>query len=46
MPGVPEPIAAVLLKLLAKDVQERYRSAAGLLADWRSCSTAGPRTAS
>jgi predicted ATPase/signal transduction histidine kinase/class 3 adenylate cyclase/CheY-like chemotaxis protein len=35
MPGVPEPICAVIMKLLAKDADERYRSAAGLLADWR-----------
>ena len=35
LPGLPEPISAVLLKLLAKDVEERYRSAVGVLADWR-----------
>ena len=36
LPGVPEPIASVLLKLLAKDVEERYRSAAGVLTDWQT----------
>ncbi|MGK4004041.1 AAA family ATPase [Sorangium sp. So ce1036] len=36
-PAVPEAIATVLLKLMAKDADERYRSAAGLGADLARC---------
>jgi PAS domain S-box-containing protein len=34
---VPEPIAAIILKLLAKAPEERYQTAAGLVADLRQC---------
>ena len=30
VPGMPEPLAAIVLKLLAKTAEERYQSAAGL----------------
>ncbi|WP_437616879.1 AAA family ATPase [Sorangium sp. So ce834] len=36
-PSVPEAVAAVILKLMAKDADERYRSAAGLRADLARC---------
>src|ERR1700727_3028698 len=34
---IPEPVSAVTLKLLAKNAEDRYQTAAGLLADLRSC---------
>lgn len=34
---VPEPIFAIILKLLAKAPEERYQTAAGLVADLRQC---------
>ena len=36
-PQVPEVIAQILLKLLAKSADERYQTALGLEADWRRC---------
>jgi PAS domain S-box-containing protein len=36
-PGIPEVVSSVVLKLLAKNVGERYQSATGLLADLRHC---------
>jgi len=36
-PLVPEPVAQILLKLLAKSAEERYQTAAGLQADLRRC---------
>ncbi len=36
LPGFPDAVSAVLLRLLAKDVDERYRSTVGLLADLRA----------
>ena len=36
-PLVPEVIAQILLKLLAKSADERYQTALGLEADWRRC---------
>lgn len=36
-PSVPEPVAAVILKLLAKDADERYGSAGGLRTDLERC---------
>jgi serine/threonine protein kinase len=36
-PGIPEAISAIVLKLLAKNPDERYQSATGLLADLRQC---------
>jgi predicted ATPase/signal transduction histidine kinase len=37
IPDIPEPIAAVVLKLLAKDPDARYQSAWGLVADLEEC---------
>jgi PAS domain S-box-containing protein len=36
-PGIPEPIAAVVLKLLHKSPEDRYQTAAGVEADLRLC---------
>ncbi len=36
---IPEPISAIVLKLLAKTAEERYQTAAGLEADLRKCLT-------
>lgn len=35
--GIPAPISAIVLKLLAKNAEERYQTAAGLEADLRKC---------
>ncbi len=35
--GVPEPLSAIVLKLLAKTGEERYQTAAGVEADVRRC---------
>lgn len=35
--GVPEPISGIVSKLLAKSPENRYQSAAGLLADLQRC---------
>ena len=35
--GSPEPISAIVMKLLAKTPEERYQTAAGVEADLRSC---------
>ena len=40
VPGIPEPIGAIVLKLLAKTPEERYQTAAGVEADLRWCLTA------
>src|SRR5262249_34069535 len=37
VPGIPEPIGAIVLKLLAKTAEERYQTAAGVAADLRGC---------
>jgi predicted ATPase/signal transduction histidine kinase len=34
---VPEPLSAIIMKLLAKNAEERYQTAAGLEADLRRC---------
>src|SRR5258708_30347155 len=34
---IPEPLSAIVLKLLAKTAEERYQTAAGLEADLRKC---------
>src|SRR5215471_383697 len=35
--GVPSPVSAIILKLLAKTAEERYQTAAGLERDLRRC---------
>lgn len=35
--GVPEPLSALIMRLLAKNGEERYQTAAGLEADLRRC---------
>ncbi|HEX5079122.1 MAG TPA: serine/threonine-protein kinase PknK, partial [Geminicoccaceae bacterium] len=35
--GVPAPVEAIVLKLLAKSAEDRYQTAAGLEADLRAC---------
>jgi PAS domain S-box-containing protein len=35
--GVPAPLSAIVMKLLAKTAEERYQTAAGVEADLRSC---------
>ena len=37
--GVPGPISAIIMKLLAKTAEERYQTAAGLETDLRRCLT-------
>jgi predicted ATPase/GAF domain-containing protein len=37
--AVPEPLSAICMKLLAKNAEERYQTAAGLEADLRRCLT-------
>ena len=37
--GVPEPLSAIIMRLLAKNPDERYQTAAGLEADLRRCLT-------
>jgi serine/threonine protein kinase len=38
--AVPEPLSAIVMKLLAKNAEERYQTASGLEADLRQCLTA------
>jgi PAS domain S-box-containing protein len=35
--GIPGPVEAIILKLLAKSAEDRYQTAAGLEADLRAC---------
>jgi serine/threonine protein kinase len=35
--GVPAPLAAIVMKLLAKNAEDRYQTAAGLTIDLRKC---------
>ena len=35
--AVPEPLSAIMMKLLAKNAEERYQTASGLEADLRRC---------
>ncbi|HYI00933.1 trifunctional serine/threonine-protein kinase/ATP-binding protein/sensor histidine kinase [Hyalangium sp.] len=37
LPSIPEPISAIVLKLLAKDPDGRYQSAWGLISDLEEC---------
>ncbi|MCR9142323.1 MAG: AAA family ATPase [bacterium] len=34
---IPEPLSAIIMKLLAKDAEDRYQSAGGLLKDFNEC---------
>ena len=36
-PGVPEPVAAIVAKLMAKTAEDRYQSATGLRTDLETC---------
>jgi predicted ATPase/two-component sensor histidine kinase/GAF domain-containing protein len=38
--NIPEPVEAIILKLLAKTAEDRYQTAAGVEADLRRCLTA------
>jgi PAS domain S-box-containing protein len=35
--GIPTPLSAIVMKLLAKNAEDRYQTAAGLAADLRKC---------
>jgi hypothetical protein len=35
--GIPAPLSAIVMKLLAKNAEDRYQTAAGLTADLRKC---------
>jgi hypothetical protein len=35
--AVPEPVSAIIMRLLAKNTEDRYQTAAGLVADIREC---------
>jgi serine/threonine protein kinase len=35
--GIREPVSAIIMKLLAKNAEERYQTAAGVEADFRKC---------
>ena len=35
--GIPGPLSAIVMKLLAKNAEDRYQTAAGLAADLRKC---------
>lgn len=37
IPGIPQQLSAIVMKLLAKTAEERYQTAAGVLADLRRC---------
>ena len=37
--GVPRPVSAIVMKLLAKNAEDRYQTAAGLTVDLRKCLT-------
>jgi len=39
--GIPEPVSAIVMKLLAKTAEDRYQTAAGVEADLRRCLDAG-----
>ncbi len=36
-PSIPEPVSAIVLKLMAKNAEERYQSSYGLIDDLRRC---------
>ncbi|MBC7919743.1 MAG: AAA family ATPase [Ferruginibacter sp.] len=37
VPAIPRPLSEIILKLMAKNAEDRYQSAAGLKADLRAC---------
>jgi PAS domain S-box-containing protein len=37
--GIPKPVSAIIMKLLAKTAEDRYQTAAGVQADLRRCLT-------
>jgi serine/threonine protein kinase len=37
LPGIPRPVSAIIMKLLAKTAEERYQTAAGAARDLRRC---------
>src|SRR3546814_3630952 len=37
--GIPEPVSAIVMKLLAKAADDRYQTAAGLRSDLQRCLT-------
>src|SRR5262244_3991217 len=37
VPGIPQPLSAIVMKLLAKNPEDRYQSAAGVEAELRQC---------
>ncbi|HEY1755265.1 MAG TPA: sigma 54-interacting transcriptional regulator [Bryobacteraceae bacterium] len=37
LPGIPQPVSAIIMKLLAKTGEERYQTAAGAARDLRRC---------
>jgi PAS domain S-box-containing protein len=37
LPGIPHPVSAIVMKLLAKTAEERYQTAAGARSDLRHC---------
>lgn len=39
VPAIPAPLAAIVLKLLAKNAEDRYQTAEGLKADLERCAT-------
>jgi predicted ATPase/signal transduction histidine kinase len=39
-PGIPEQLSAIIIKLLSKNAEERYQTAAGLEVDLRRCALA------
>jgi predicted ATPase/signal transduction histidine kinase/GAF domain-containing protein len=44
--GIPGPVEAIILKLLAKNAEDRYQTAAGVAADLRPCLTEWEKTGS
>ena len=40
VPAIPEPLAAIVLKLMAKQAEDRYQTAAGLKTDLQRCAAA------
>src|SRR2546430_1452117 len=37
LPGIPRPVSAIIMKLLAKTAEERYQTATGAARDLRRC---------